>query len=133
MATMNTLSTTARPRPVPDRILRRVLRIPDRAPGAGSVAAAQSAFSRSMIVSGTRCLLTYVVLPFVAPAVGVATGIGPILGLLVGAAALATNVISMRRFWMAEHRWRWVYTVVALSVMVLVGVLMAHDLRELLT
>ncbi len=117
------------PRPAADVAVRRLLRIPDQA--AGSEAAAHSAFSRSMLLSATRCTLTYVVLPFLAPVLGLAAGVGPVLGLVIGAAALVSNVASIRRFWLADHRWRWVYTALSVGVMVLVAVLMAGDLADL--
>lgn len=92
---------------------------------------AQRAFSRSVLISAVRCLLTYVFLPFVAPALGLATNVGPGLGLVIGAAALTSNVISIRRFWRANHRYRWHFTVVSLSVMVLVSILVIEDIVDL--
>ena len=89
------------------------------------------AFSTSVLVSGVRCLLTYVVLPFVAPAVGFASGVGPLLGLVIGVIAIGANVVSIRRFWAAEHRWRWGYTAVGLAIIVLLFVLLVDDLAAL--
>lgn len=86
-----------------------------------------------MAVSGLRCLLTYVVLPFVAPAVGLAAGVGPVLGLLIGVAAIASNVASARRFWLAEHPRRWAFTGLATAVVVLVAILMVQDVTELVS
>lgn len=111
--------------------MRRVLRIDDGG-AAGSSRYVHNAFSASLLVSATRCLLTYVILPFVAPAVGLAAGVGPWIGLPLGAVAVASNVLSIRRFWVADHRWRWAYTVVGVSVMVLVLILMAEDVADLL-
>lgn len=117
-------------RPAADVAVRRVLRVPDRATGSDD--AAHRAFSRSMLISATRCTLTYVILPFVAPAVGLAAGVGPVLGLVIGIAALVSNVVTMRRFWAADHRWRWAYTGLSLAVMVLVAILVAGDIGDLL-
>ena len=41
----------------------------------------QRLFSISMVISGLRCLVSYVVLPFLAPAIGAATGVEPYLGI----------------------------------------------------
>ena len=117
------------PRPAADVAVRRLLRIPDQA--SGSEAAAHSAFSRSMLISATRCTLTYVVLPFLAPLLGLAAGVGPVLGLVIGAAALVANVATIRRFWLADHRWRWAYTALSVGVMVLVAALMVGDVADL--
>ena len=90
------------------------------------------AFSTSILVSAIRCTLTYVVFPFVAPALGWATGVGPWLGIVIGAVAITSNVVSIRRFWLADHKRRWVFTAVSLSVIVLLLVLMVEDFAELL-
>jgi hypothetical protein len=97
-----------------------------------SEAAARRAFSTSILVSATRCLLTYVVLPFVAPALGIAADVGPGLGIAIGLVAMGSNVLTIRRFHAADHRWRWVYTAIAISVIALLGVLMVEDVIELL-
>lgn len=95
--------------------------------------AATRAFSWSIVISGIRCLLTYVIFPWVLPAVGVAGGVGPGIGLVVGLVALVSNVASIRRFWRADHKWKWPITVVNSSVFVLVTILVVNDIRDLLT
>jgi hypothetical protein len=84
-------------------------------------------------VSAVRCVLTYLVLPFVAPAVGFANGVGPWIGIPLGLVAIAFNIKSMRRFWSANHRYRWAYTAVGGTVIALLLVLMASDVAELLS
>jgi hypothetical protein len=102
-------------------------------PAAAREAAAQRAFSTSMLVSATRCLLTYVVLPFVAPALGIATDVGPGLGIAIGLVAIGSNVLTIRRFHAADHRWRWGYTAVAVAVIGLLLVLMGQDVASLVS
>lgn len=41
-----------------------------------------------------------------------------------------SNVVSMRRFWAADHRWRWAYTAVGTSVIVPLLILMAGDVAD---
>ena len=65
---------------------------------------------RSLLISMVRCLLTYIVLPFVAPLLGVGLGVAPLIGIPVGLVAIVANVASVRRFWRADHRYRWHYT-----------------------
>ena len=115
-----------------DLIARRVLRIEDRPAGVTN-AAVYSAFQKSMLISATRCLLTYVVFPFVLPAVGFATGVGPVLGIVIGVLAMVCDVFSIRRFHAVEHRWRWHFTAVALCVIGLLSVLLVQDIIHLLT
>ncbi|NND85016.1 MAG: hypothetical protein HKN46_07680 [Acidimicrobiia bacterium] len=93
---------------------------------------AQRAFNWSIVVSGIRCTLGYVVLPFIAPFIGLAPGVGPVIGLAIGAVAIGANVWSLRRFWAHRHRLRRPITVLHVSVIILLLVLMATDVRELL-
>ncbi len=94
---------------------------------------AQRAFNRSMIVSGIRCTLAYVVLPFVTPLIGLAPGVGPVLGIAIAVVAIIANVVSIRRFWRAQHPWRKPITVIHVAVIALMVVLIVYDLRELLS
>ena len=98
-----------------DVTMRRVLRIHGD-PGGVTAADAQAAFRTSILVSTVRCLLTYIVLPFVIPAIGLAAGVGPVISLIISAVAAYFLVGSMRRFWRVHHRKRWHYTSLALVV-----------------
>ena len=102
------------------------------APEAVSLNRAQRAFSISMVISGIRCVLAYVVLPFVTPFLGLAPGVGPGLGLGIGAVAIAANVFSLRRFWKLNHRWKKWITVLHVGVIAFLLVLMALDAAELI-
>lgn len=117
------------PRPAADVAVRRLLRIPEGQ--TASVGAAQRAFSTSVLVSAIRCTLTYLVLPFLAPALGLAAGVGPAIGIPVGVVAIACNVMTIRRFWAADHRWRWAYSALSLTVIALLVVLMVRDIATL--
>ena len=126
---MTVQNVATAPRPAADVAMRRLLRIPDGR--TATERAAQRAFSTSVLVSAIRCTLTYLVLPFLAPALGLAAGVGPALGLPIGAVAIASNVLTIRRFWAADHRWRWAYTALALTVIALLLVLMVRDVAAL--
>ena len=110
--------------------MRRLLRLPAGAPPA-SQAAAQQAFSRSVWISATRCLLTYIVLPILGPVVGFSGRVGPVLGLAVGAVSMVAIVASVRRFFAADHRWRWRYTALGGSILGLLVVQSAIDIGDL--
>ena len=86
-------------------------------------------FSVSMVVSGVRCGLTYVILPLV----GVGSGVGPWLGLTLGLVAIAANLLSISRFWSGDRKWKWPMTIINVSVIVLLLLLVVGDIRELLT
>jgi hypothetical protein len=94
---------------------------------------AQRAFNMSIIVSGIRCTLAYVVLPFITPLIGLAPGVGPAIGIPVAAVAIVANVVSIRRFWRAQHPWRKPITVLHVAVIAFMIVLIVLDTRTLLT
>ena len=133
---MTEITTTAAGLPAPvapaDQWMRRLLRLPPGAPRA-SEASARALVERSLLISMVRCLLTYIVLPFVAPLVGAGVGVAPAVGLVVGAVAIVANVASIRRFWRADHRYRWHYTLFATLIIVLLVWLIVADIVELLT
>ena len=94
---------------------------------------AHRVFSTSILISATRCLLTYVVFPFVAPALGFATGVGPVVGIVIGLVAIYFNVLSIRRFHRADHKQKWIATYVSGAVIALLLVLLVEDVVHLLT
>jgi hypothetical protein len=125
-------STPPAPRSGADRFVRRVLRLPVDAPP-GSAAGARKAFQTSLIVATFRCLLMYVVFPFVLPAIGLAKGVGPAIGLVINIAAMVCIVMSMRRFFRADHPKRWWYLALGGTVLVFLVVLAVQDLVSVLT
>jgi hypothetical protein len=112
-------------------VVRKVLRIKDRPTGM-SESSAYSAFQRSMLISAIRCTLTYVIFPFVLPAAGFATGVGPVLGIAIGVVAITCDVFTIRRFFSVDHRWRWQFSAIAGTVICLLLVLMVQDIVHLL-
>jgi hypothetical protein len=113
-----------------DQTMRRLLRLPPDGPRA-SADEARKAFQTSLMVATVRCLLMYIVFPFVLPAIGVASGVGPWIGLPISLAAVATITMSIRRFWRADHSKRWHYTVFGGLVICFLCVLVVQDLLEI--
>ncbi len=116
-------------RPAADRAMRRLLHVPERRPA--SADAAHRIFSVGIVLSALRCLLTYIFLPILAPLLGVAGGVGPSVGIPLAVVALGFDVMGIRRFWLADHRWRWTMTVVYVLVMGLVVALLVGNLETL--
>lgn len=93
---------------------------------------AERVFSNSVVISGIRCVLTYVIFPFVAPLVGITAGVGATIGVLIGVVAIVFNVASIRRFFAADHRFKWWASAMNLAVIVLLAVLFVVDSQTLL-
>ena len=89
-------------------------------------------FSTSILISAVRCLLAYIVFPWVLPAAGVAGDIGPGIGIVVGLVAIGFNVLSIRRFWRADHRWKRPITALNGTVIAMLAILLVVDVQDLL-
>lgn len=127
---MSSPATTVLPpgRSAADATMRRLLRVPDRAVEVGDV---HRLFSGSILVSALRCLLSYVVFPIAAPAIGAAGGVAPAVGIPIAIVALFFDARGIRRFWLADHRYRWPVTALYLAVMALVCVLLGENVAQL--
>jgi hypothetical protein len=90
-------------------------------------------FSLSIVISGTRCLLTYIVFPWVLPVLGIAGGVGPAVGVAVGVVAIAFNLLSIRRWRASSHAWRLPLMTLNSVVIVFLLVLVALDVSELVS
>ena len=88
---------------------------------------------RKRAVATVRCLLMYIVFPFVLPAIGLASDVGPAIGLVISLAAIVCIVMSMRRFWRADHPKRWWYGALGGTVLIFLVVLAVQDLASVLS
>jgi hypothetical protein len=114
-----------------DQTMRRLLRVPDdRAPIDESET--HRIFSASIFLSALRCLLSYIVLPVVLPAIGLARGVGPWIGIPIGLLALVFDYRGIRRFWLADHRQRWAFSVLYAVVGVMVFTLVVVDIVDVI-
>jgi hypothetical protein len=93
---------------------------------------AERVFSKSVVISGIRCLLTYVIFPFVAPVVGITSNTGAVIGVLIGIVAIVFNVLSIRRFFAADHPYKWWASAMNVAVIGLLVVLFIVDSQQLL-
>ena len=112
-----------------DVFMRRLLRLPE---GKTSTAAeARSAFQKSLLFTSCRCIVMYIMLPFVLPAVGIARGVGPAIGLIIGFLAIGSIVYSIRRFWRADHSKRWHYTIFGATIIGFLIYLSVKDIANI--
>lgn len=100
-----------------DQWARRILRLPVDAPRE-SIFGTESVFGRSIAVSAVRCLITYVFLPLLGPVLKLSGTVGPIVGLVLGVVSVVAITVSMRRFFAADHKYRWHYAAVGVALYV---------------
>ncbi|WP_289018406.1 hypothetical protein [uncultured Ornithinimicrobium sp.] len=112
-----------------DRWMRRVLGVEgvDRRSGQG----AHRAFRVSVVVSAVRCVVTYVAVPVLLPVLSLAGWVAAPIGLALCAVAAVTGVLSLRRFWRADHAYRWTYTAFITVVLVILAVATMTELDRI--
>lgn len=103
--------------------MRRILRIQgDPVPGA--VFDARNKLRSSIIISGIRCIITYLLVPIVTPIIGFLGVLAAPLSIGLSVLAIVLGYNSLRRFWLADHRLRWRYTafIAVVWALLLVGI-----------
>lgn len=92
---------------------------------------AQNALGFSLLFSGVRCVLQYVVLPFVLPVIGIAADVTIPLLLAINVLAMISVIFSLRRFWQIRYTHRWTYLIVAVAALTLLTVFLWLDVQAL--
>ena len=132
-ATMGVPAAAAAPRfrsdSAADRLMRRVFRVdrPDPRGGTG----AHRAFRIAVAFSGIRCLITYLLIPVLVPVLSLSGVIAAPVGISLCVVAVVNGVVSMRRFWRADHAKRWMYTIFMGVVFAILAVALVSDLSRL--
>jgi riboflavin transporter FmnP len=90
-------------------------------------------FSKSVMISGVRCTLAYVIFPFLLPLLHVSDSVGPYIGIVIGAVAIWFNVLSIRRFWKSGHQWKWYMSALNVAVIAMLSVLFVQDVNAILS
>lgn len=116
-----------------DRMVGRPLwvDVPARSNAIGDARNAERAFGFSLMVSAVRCILQYVVLPFVLPLVGIASDSALPVLLLINVLAIGSIFYSLRRFWQVGYAYRWQYLGVAMAALLILSAFIALDLQKL--
>jgi hypothetical protein len=112
-----------------DRFMRRLLGVAET--DARSGGGAHRAFRVSVVVSAARCLVTYVLIPVLVPVASLAGWVIAPVGMALCAVAVVNGVVSVRRFWRADHPQRWMYTAFMAVVFVILAVALVSDLSRL--
>jgi prepilin signal peptidase PulO-like enzyme (type II secretory pathway) len=122
-----TTPVEAPPRSAAERLARQLLRVDQAEPRA------LMPLKGSLAISAVRCVITYAVIPALAPVITGLGGLAAPLALLLSLVAAVMAIVSLRRVWLADWSYRWAYTGFIVVVLVLLAVTMAFDLRTILT
>lgn len=114
---------------LPDRAMRRLLGITE--PRRGSIMGAHRAFRSSLVISGIRCLITYLLVPILVPILSLTAWVAAPIGVVLCVFAAVNGIISVRRFWVSDHKHRWMYTWFMALVFVVLAVALTTDIMRL--
>ncbi|MCC6804127.1 MAG: hypothetical protein IT319_14700 [Anaerolineae bacterium] len=89
---------------------------------------AQNAMKFSLIFSGVRCTLQYVVLPVVLPIFGIAGAVAVPFLLVINVLAIVSILYSVRRFWQINYKYKWHYLGFSVVMLVILASFIASDL-----
>lgn len=111
-----------------DRFMRRLLGITqvNRTSGRG----AHRAFRVSVAVSAVRCLVTYLLVPVLVPVLSLAGWVAAPIGIALCVVAVVNGVVAVRRFWLADHRSRWMYTAFMGVVFTILAIAMSTEIQR---
>lgn len=112
-----------------DRVMRGLLGV--RRPNPRSGQSAHKAFRTSVVFSAARCIVSYVLIPVLVPILSLSGWVTAPIGLALCAVAVVNGVVSMRRFWRAEHPKRWMYAAFMGIVFVILAIALVSDLNRL--
>ncbi len=117
--------------PAKEQFIRKILRVGDDV-DKGAILGARRSTKAALVISGVRCTITYLLVPVLAPVVGILDTINAPLSIALSIVAISMGISGVRRFWMADHRARWAYTGFIGLVLVLLFVGIAFDVARIL-
>jgi hypothetical protein len=115
-----------------DRFIRRLLRVGDVV-DKNAIVGARRSTTTAIVVSGIRCTITYLLIPILAPFVGLLDTLGAPISIALSSFAMVMGIAGVRRFWIADHRARWSYTTFIGVVLVLLCVAIGSDVSTIVS
>lgn len=114
-----------------DRFMRRLLRVEKVERSVKAERDAHRGFRIALVVTGIRCLISYLIIPIGVPILGLSGLVAAPIGLALCVVAVVNGVLSLRRFWKADHRSKWIYTWFIAFVFAVLAVAMTSDIMRI--
>ncbi len=111
--------------------MRRLLRVESVPRSPRAEREAHRGFRIALLVTGIRCLISYLAIPILVPIVGLSGFVAAPIGLALCVVAVVNGIYSVRRFWISDSAHKWLYTWFIAFVFVVLAVAMASDVIRL--
>ncbi|MBK8136503.1 MAG: hypothetical protein IPK52_11790 [Chloroflexi bacterium] len=115
-----------------DRTVERVLRVKPVERSESQERSAENTFMFSMLFTGIRCVLEYILLPFALPLLNLSNSIAIPVVLAANAVALSALVYSVRKFWMIDYEYKRAYLGVGVVGGIILVLFLIGNLRAML-
>lgn len=92
----------------------------------------RGAFGLSVAFSGIRCIIQYMILPFVLPVIGIAGQFANYVSAIINIVAIVTIIITLRHFWRINYKYKWAYSALAIPALLTLVAFMVLDINTLL-
>jgi hypothetical protein len=112
--------------------MRRLLRVGDIV-DKNAILGARRSTTAAIVVSGIRCIITYLLIPILAPVVGISDAASAPVTIGLSVLAIVMGLSGVRRFWIADHRARWAYTIFIAVIVALLVVGIIIDLASIVS
>jgi len=112
--------------------MRRLLRVGDVV-DKNAILGARRSTTAAIVISGIRCVITYLLIPLLAPVIGISDAASAPVTIALSVLALVMGISGVRRFWIADHRARWAYTIFIAVIVALLVVGIVVDLASILS
>lgn len=132
-AAVEAVATPDAKRSAADRFMRSLLRVEGAKKTPFINRDAHRNFRVALVISGVRCLITYLLIPILVPIVGVAGVLAAPLGIVLCLVAGVNGVVSVRRFWISDHRGKWMYTWFIVIVFAILAIAMVSDIARIVS
>ena len=96
-----------------------------------AILGARRSTTAAIVVSGIRCIITYLLIPVLAPVIGMSDAASAPVTIALSVLAIVMGISGVRRFWIAEHRARWAYTTFIAVIVALLAVGIVLDIASL--
>ena len=96
-----------------------------------AIIGARRSTTTAIVVSGIRCTVTYVLIPILTPFVTLLDTFGAPISIALSSFAIVMGIRGVRRFWIADHRARWSYTMLIGAILLMLCVAIFIDVRTI--
>lgn len=125
------LPAITRERPHADQFMRKLLRVNDIGSSQKSEKTAHRNLQLAMVISGVRCIITYLFIPIAVPIIGLSGIVSAPIGIALSAIAVITGISSLRQFWRSDHQFRWMYSAFIGIIFIILAIAFVADITQL--